>query len=204
MVRSIIYAILLGIGMAACLSQRDDEAEIEAERPATTAEAELSDIERKPDPASFVIQKGEVGDMEIGALIDSVRNQVPAGYTLTDTVLLLEGTQAAAYLLKPNNHNKGLIIEQLCNPSCRVWRINVQHPDFKTPKGIGVGSKYSEVQRYYPISAIELADGGLVALSEQGGMTFVLDTSQIPKSEVASLTPQTVPANTIIKGILIY
>ena len=203
MVRSIIYAILLGIGMAACLSQNENEAETEAEQ-TTVVGLETEEEKNVPAPSSLIIQKGKVGDIAIGTLIDSLRKQAPAGYTLSDTVLLQEGTQAAAYLLKPNGYNKGIIVEQVCNPACRVWRINVQHPDFRTPKGIGVGSKYSEARQHYAISDITLGDGGLVALSKAGGITLVLDSSQIPVNQRAKLTPETVPANTLIKNILIY
>ncbi|GAB3203781.1 hypothetical protein ABID22_002020 [Pontibacter aydingkolensis] len=203
MIRNIIYAILLGVGMAACLSQREDETGIESDQPATT-EAEVSETTPSPDPATFVIEKGHVGDITIGTSIDSLRNQVPAGYTIADTTLTLEGSQSTAYLLKPQNATKGLLIEQTCNPDCKVWRINAQHQDFRTPKGISVGSKYSEVQQQHSISTVTLADGGFVAVSKVAGLSFVLDTSQLPKNRIASYTPETVPANTLVKRILIY
>ncbi|WP_299824125.1 mechanosensitive ion channel protein MscS [uncultured Pontibacter sp.] len=206
MIKNIIYAILLGVGMAACLSQREEDIGGEADQAATAAstETELTEEMATPDPASFIIQKGRVGELAIGTPIDSMRNQVPVGYTIADTTLTQEGNQSTAYLLKPEGAAKGLLIEQGCNPTCNVWRINVQHPDFRTPKGIGVGSKYSEVQEQHPISTVTLADGGFVAVSNGAGMSFVLDTSQLPQNRIASYTPETVPANTIVKRILIY
>lgn len=205
MIRNIIYAILLGVGMAACLSQREDDAGIETEDPVSAAPmTETTENTTTPDPATFVIQKGRVGDLTIGTSIDSMRNQVPTGYVIADTTLMQEGNQSTAYLLRPRNYEKGLLVEQSCNPDCNVWRINVQHPDFKTPKGVGVGSKYSEVQQLYPISTVTLADGGFVAVSNQAGMSFVLDTSQLPQNRISSYTPETVPANTLVKRILIY
>ena len=204
MFRNIIYAILLGVGMAACLSQREEDTGIETNEPNTATDSETTDNIATPDPATFVIEKGRVGSITIGAPIDSMRNQVPVGYTIADTMLIQEGTQSTAYLLKPENQPKGLLIEQACNTTCNVWRINVQHPDYKTPKGIAVGSKYSEVNQVYPISTVTLADGGFVAVSNSAGMSFVLDTSQLPKNRIASYTPETVPANTLVKRILIY
>ena len=204
MIRNIIYAILLGVGMAACLSQREEETGIEADQSAAITETEAPDETTTPDPSTFVIQKDRVGSIKIGEPIDSMRNQVPAGYTIADTVLTLEGSPSTAYLLKPANETKGLLIEQACNPNCNVWRINVQNPSYKTPKGIGIGSKYSEVMRYHPISTVTLADGGFVAVSNESGLSFVLDTSQLPQNRISRFTPETVPANTLVKRVLVY
>ncbi len=205
MIRNIIYAILLGIGMAACLSQRDDQSATETEGTVvpdmeTTTEKETI----TPDPTSFVIQKGNVGKIQISMLMEKLLNDIPKGYTIADTTLMQEGMQATAYLLKPQQKDKGLLIEQSCNPDCNVWRINVKAPAYRTPQGIGIGSKYAEVQKYHPISTVILADGGFVAVSKATGLSFVLDTTSLPQNKLASYTPETIPANTIVKSILIY
>jgi hypothetical protein len=205
MFRNIIYAILLGIGMAACLSQRDDQPETQLEGIVVEDdEAITKDAAVSPDPSAFVVQKGHVGGVEIGMPMDKLLNNIPTGYTIADTTLMQEGMQATAYLLKPQKLDKGLLIEQRCNANCSVWRINVKAPEYRTPKGIGIGSKYGEVKQYHPISTVLLADGGFVAVSKATGLTFVLDTSTLPKHKLSSFTPATVPANTIVKSILIY
>ncbi|MEJ8801558.1 mechanosensitive ion channel protein MscS [Pontibacter sp. H249] len=204
MIRNIIYAILLGVGMAACLSQREENVEDEVGESSVGPMTETTQNTINPDPASFVIQENRVGELEIGAPIDSLLNQIPAGYTITDTTLMQEGNQSTAYLLKPQNQDKGILIEQNCTANCNIWRINVMHPEFKTTRGIGIGSKYSEVQQQHPISTVTLADGGFVAVSNTAGMSFVLDTSELPQNRIASYTPETVPANTLVKRILIY
>lgn len=208
MIKNIIYAILLGVGMAACLSQQDKEGEATAEEAPGTILSDTDKTEEAapvtPDPSTFVIGKERVGDVVIGMPIEQMREQVPAGYTIADTTLKQEGMQSTAYLLHPKDKDKGILIEQSCEPDCRVWRINVKSSDFKTPKGIGVESKYGEVQRFYPISTVTLADGGLVAVSKEGGISFVLDQSQLPQNRLNDFTPETIPANTIVKSILIY
>lgn len=208
MIRNIIYAILLGVSMAACLSQQDKEANTASEQEPdalltdTETDSEAANI--PPDPSTFVIAKERVGNVKIGMPIAQMREQVPAGYTIADTTLTQEGMQATAYLLHPQNQDKGILVEQICDTDCKVWRINVKSSDYKTPKGIGVGSKYGEVQDLYPISTVTLADGGLVAVAKEGGITFVLDQSQLPRERLATFTPATIPANTIVKSILIY
>jgi len=204
MLKNIVYAIFLGVGMAACLSQNADEEGTQAEQ--VTEQVAGSDEQpvTTPAPEHFVIQKGQVGNIKIGMPVDDVRNNVIPGFAIADTTLSLEGQAFTAYNLHVPDQAKGIMIEQQCDTGCQVWRINVKHPDFKTAKGIGPGSKYSEVQQFYPIQTVILADGGLVAVSSEAGMSFVLDSSQIPATQRSKLTPATVPANTLVKSILIY
>jgi hypothetical protein len=207
MLKNLLYAILLGIGMAACLSEssRDDKTDTN-QVPEQLVTDPDQDAENKPSPEHFIIKKGSVGTLEIGMPVDDVLNKRIPGFAITDTILVQEGQEFTAYNmhLKEKSNTKGLLIEQQCNTGCQVWRINVKGSNFKTSKGIGVGSKYSEVQQFYPIETVVLADGGLVAVSQEAGMSFVLDSSQIPAKQRSNLSPATVPANTLVKSILIY
>ncbi|WP_439881777.1 mechanosensitive ion channel protein MscS [Pontibacter sp. MBLB2868] len=208
MIKNIIYAILLGVGMAACLSQQnkeEDQSTAEAPDAAFLDTSETNIPENTaPDPSNFVISKERVGSVTIGMPIEQMRQQVPVGYTIADTTLTQEGMQYTAYLLHPKDQDKGILIEQNCDKECFVWRINVKSPAYKTPKGVGIGSKYGEIQRLYPISTVTLADGGFVAVAKEGGISFVLDQSQLPRERLASFTPENLPANTLVKSILIY
>ena len=205
MLKNICYAVLLGVGMAACLSQNSNEDTTETGQvPAQITDVTDPEAVHAPSPENFVIQENKVGTVAIGMPIDSVRNNVVSGFAIADTTLQLEGQAYTAYNLHVEGDAKGMLIEQQCDKGCKVWRINVKSPDYKTGKGIGVGSKYSEIQQLYPIETVVLADGGLVAVSDNTGMSFVLDTSQIPANERGRLTPATVPANTLVKSILVY
>jgi hypothetical protein len=205
MLKSIFYAILLGVGMAACLTQDPDEDNTEAEQIAelTTAVTEETGTQT-PSPENFIIQQGQVGNIKIGMPINVIRTNVEPGFAIADTTLMLEGQAYTAYKLYPQRQPEGILIEQQCEPDCLVWRIQVKSNDYKTSKGIGIESKYSEVQQFYPIQSVTLADGGLVAVSENPRISFVLDTSQIPDAQLSKLTPENVPANTLVKSILIY
>jgi len=206
MLKHIFYAILLGVSMAACLSQNDTKTQQNAAQqplpaaPETTAE----DATPAPDPSSFVIAKGRVGRVSIGMPIEGMRRQVTKGFILTDTTLTQEGTQSTAYLLHPQNEQKGILVEQTCEPACRVWRISVHSAHYKTPAGIGIGSKYGEVQQVYPITYTGMGEGNFAAVSEEAGFSFILDVSQLPHEKLAQLKPADVPANTLVKGMLIY
>ncbi|MBC5775140.1 mechanosensitive ion channel protein MscS [Pontibacter sp. KCTC 32443] len=204
-IKNIFYAILLGVGMAACLSQNDKSGE--GETAGTTPEQSATEITEQnitPTAEQLQIAPDRVGFITIGQNIEQMRQAIPAGFTITDTTLQQEGMQATAYIIKPDQQTKGILVEQQCKQDCNVWRLNVQSDLYKTAKGVHVGSTYSEVQNIHPISTVTLADGGLVAVAKDGGMTFVLETAQIPANQRARLTPATVPANTPVKAILVY
>ena len=204
--KHILYAILLGVSMAACLSQTDTQTQqTEAPQTAPAApEATEEDATPVPDPASFVIAKGRVGNVRIGMPLEDMRSRVAKGITIADTTLSQEGMQATAYLLHPQNEQKGILVEQTCEPTCRVWRISVHNANYKTTAGLGIGSKYGEVQQAYPISYLVMGEGNFVAVSEEAGFSFILDVSQLPQEKLAKLKPADIPANTLVKGLLIY
>lgn len=205
MIKHILYAVLLGVGMAACLSDRDttdttaNETDNELVTAAPTAETE----ETTPDPAMLLIARTGVGGVQIGMPVTEMRQQVHENSTIADTTLQQEGQQATAYILRQQQRDKGLLIEQECEPDCRVWRINVQSREYHTPEGIGVGSKFSEVQQHYNISYVSQAEGKIVAVSESAGMSFVLANAAVPPGR-ANLTHSDIPANAIVKSILLY
>ncbi|WP_299702345.1 mechanosensitive ion channel protein MscS [uncultured Pontibacter sp.] len=211
MLKNLLYAILLGVGMAACLADRDnsDDATITDTDPAVeggpmTETVELETPEATPDPADLLISKGRVGNIRIGMPIEEMRSQVPSGQQIKDTTLQLEGQQYTAYVFSSPNSPSGLLVEQVCEPDCRVWRISVSSNAYQTAQGIGVGSKYSEVAQHYPISYTSLGEAGFVAVSETAGLSFILGSSQLDKNQLHRMKPDQVPANTLVQGILVY
>ncbi|TPE44271.1 mechanosensitive ion channel protein MscS [Pontibacter mangrovi] len=202
MLKNIFYAVLFGVGMAACLSQQDKKAE-ESSGSAPPAEAtETSEI--APNPSAFVVEKQGVGNIRIGMDITQMREQVPQGFTLNDTTLQLEGMQSTAYVLHPKEQPKGILVEQSCNPDCKVWRISVLSQEFRTAAGISVGSKYGEVQQAYNIRTVTFEEGNLVALAPDAGMSFILDHSSLQPDQLPQLKATTVPENLPVRKILVY
>lgn len=211
MLKNILYAILLGVGMAACLADRDNNDDATTTNTDATVEGgpmtetvEFETPEAAPDPADLLISKGRVGSIRVGMPIDDMRSQVPAGRQIKDSTLQLEGQQYTAYVFTSPDSPKGLLVEQVCEPDCRVWRISIRDDSYRTAQGIGVGSKYSEVAQHYPIAYTDRGDAGFVAVSEAAGMSFILDTSLLDQNRLHQLNPDQVPANTLVKGIIIY
>lgn len=199
-IRNILYAILLGVGMAACLSQNDEatsENEEQVEATATTA--------AEPEPADLVIDKGRAGNIRLGMPIEEVRQSVVDGTVVNDTLLMQEGQQATAYLLY-TNEERALLIEQNCEPDCEVRRISVLSPAYKTAKGIGVGSSYGEVKQAYPITTVAVEEDHFVAVSDTAGMRFELDDTKLPQDgkEKGRYDPGNIPDDTRVTRVLLY
>lgn len=210
MLKNILYAILLGVGMAACLSDQanSDDAASNTANPTESgpvSEPVEADASRAAmEPADLILAKGQAGHVRIGMPVEEMRSQVPAGQQIRDTTLQLEGQQYTAYVIDSPENEGGMLVEQVCEPNCQVWRISIRNPDYRTAQGLGVGSKYSEVAQHYPIAYTSLGEAGFVAVSEANGMSFILDTSQLDQSRLHQLKPGQVPANTLVQGILIY
>ncbi|PVY42997.1 mechanosensitive ion channel protein MscS [Pontibacter virosus] len=210
MLKNTIYAILLGVGMAACLADHDNAGEATSNTDTVTEGGLITETPEPEtpsevtDPANLVISQGRVGHVRIGMPIAEMRSQVPAGQQIRDTTLQLEGQQYTAYALSGPENAEGILIEQICEPDCQVWRISIRNPDYRTTQGIGIGSKYSEITQHHPIAYTSLGEAGFVAVSEADGMSFILNTNQLNQGRLHQLKPDQVPANTLVQGILIY
>ncbi|NDK56238.1 mechanosensitive ion channel protein MscS [Pontibacter fetidus] len=205
LLKNIFYAILLGVGMAACLSQ--NEKQKEGETAASVIEEAVTETPAQPtapSPEQLQIGPDRVGFVTIGQDIKQMRQNIPSGFSITDTTLQQEGMQSTAYIIRPEQQAKGFLVEQQCDTDCKVWRLKVTSEEYKTPKGIHVGATYAQAQQAHPINTVTLADGGLVAVAKEGGITFVLNAEQVPAAQRGRLTPTTVPADTRVKAILIY
>lgn len=152
----------------------------------------------------MVLAKGRAGAIPIGMPIADLRQLQLGNQQLRDTTLHPEGQAYTAYTLRQPDGTPGLVIEQICEPDCQVWRIRVLSDDYKTAQGLGAGAKYGEVAQLYPISYASLADAGLVAVSEEAGMSFFLDTGTLDQSKLHQLKPDQIPANTLVRSILLY
>lgn len=209
MLKNILYAILLGVGMAACLADHDNTGQADATANTTADEAMSDTVEpdtntEATDPANLVLGKGQAGSVRIGMPIAEMRSQVPTGWQIRDTTLQLEGQQYTAYVLSNPESPHGMLVEQICEPNCQVWRISIRDTNYRTAQGIGVGSKYGEVVQQHPIDYTSLGEAGFVAVSEKSGMSFILDSSQLDQNSLHKLKPDQIPANTLVRSILIY
>ncbi|KAA9339717.1 hypothetical protein F0P96_03630 [Hymenobacter busanensis] len=123
----------------------------------------------------------------------------------------MEGIEYPAYELRNPQHPEApptileLAEDMAGRPGLRIWRIEIQDPRYRTARGgIGIGSTYGDARRAYGVQTVELADAGLVAVSESVNMSWKLDASGIRFPAGRPLLKEDVPPATRITGILLF
>jgi hypothetical protein len=163
-----------------------------------------------PDTASSgqtgadVIQNRQVGPVKINMPVTDLKKVIPANQ-LKEVKVTREGHAYKAYQIKKNasDAQPGLQAEEICEPNCRVSRVQVLDSTYKTSEGIGIGSTLGEVKKHYPISYLGPGETGIVAVSETKKITFILDVSKVPAKQVPQLNLKNTPNEVPVTGILI-
>ncbi|GAA4304674.1 hypothetical protein [Nibribacter koreensis] len=150
------------------------------------------------------IQKGQAGAVKIGMPIEELQKQY--GYNkLKEVELQQEGTAVKAYEVLGERNRTDLRVEQQCKgTACKVWRITVLNPAFKTQSGIGIGSTYKDLKTNMNIKSVAQGEGNFVAISEDNKMSFVLDVSSMPAGNVSKLKVNTVPGDTKVTSVMLF
>lgn len=165
-------------------------------------------------PKEFLLTKQKAGYCEIGMRIDNLlRKYNKESSKLVD--LNLEGTFSPAiefYLNNPEGEEKkGSLIAEIGWGSSQnggskgfiVSRINIYGKNFKTDKGVGVGSTLGELRKNHHINWIELGEIGLIARVDDLGMSFVLFLITIPEDWFLTRDMKLIPDDVTILSILI-
>jgi hypothetical protein len=148
----------------------------------------------------YRVGPGQVGAIKTGMPTADLKQVIPASQ-LRETSIHQEGQAYKAY--EVNLHGGGVLVEEICAPACRVWRIQVRNPAYRTAEGLGVGSSLGEVKEHYPISFLGSGETEIVAVSNQKKITFMLDVSHLPPQQVPWLNLQNTPDSVKVLGMLI-
>ncbi|MBC3539883.1 hypothetical protein ACFSC6_05180 [Rufibacter sediminis] len=150
------------------------------------------------------LQSGQAGAVKIGMSIDALK-QAYGQNKLREVDHTLEGTTTKAYEVLGERHRPDLRVEQECaGTACKVSRITVLNPAFKTQNGLGIGSTFGELQKSFRISRVGTGEGNFVAIAEDVKMSFVLDMRGIPATRWANMQVKDVPATTLVSGVMLY
>jgi hypothetical protein len=190
----------------------------EAARPTTPPDRTVTRLDSTGDAASapaptpeaantstdWLITKSQVGPIRVGMAVNTMRKTVPAEI-LKEVPITREGRGYRAYEIRSNASaaQPSLLVEETCEPICKVWRIHVQDTAFKTKEGLGVGSTLAEVKKYYNISYLGGGETEIVAVSDEAKLTFMLDVSKVPPAKVPRLNVKNTPDDTPVIGLLI-
>ena len=152
---------------------------------------------------SWVVERGRVGPVSIGAEADSIYSTFRERAKLID--LKLEGHLSPALEIKlfGAQLTASLIAEiGPANDRLVVTRIHIMDPALRTKEGIGVGSTLEELRSRYRIDWVRSGEGGLFARVEELAASFQLDTSG-PMKLWSIRDPQQVPATVRIMSIML-
>ncbi|WP_181305677.1 hypothetical protein [Rufibacter sp. XAAS-G3-1] len=153
---------------------------------------------------NLTLQSGQAGAVKIGMSIDELRKAYGQN-KLREIDHTLEGTTTKAYEVLGERHRPDLRVEQECaGAACKVSRITVLNPAFKTSNGLGIGSTLGDLKKSINITRVGTGEGNFVAISEDSRMSFVLDMRGIPSTRWANLQVKDVPNSTLVSGVMLY
>jgi hypothetical protein len=142
----------------------------------------LFGAETPPVSADKLLTPGAAGPFRIGMKVDDVKS-----LTRQEKIKLVdlngEGLFWPAIVIYP-----GVVAEIIMNDHNEwvIGRLFISDPTYYTPKGIHVGSKFSEIKMKYPSSKVSHEEGEHV-IDEGAGITFDLSDGPLPSSVVKSI-----------------
>lgn len=157
-----------------------------------------------PDP---IIDNCFVGGIEIGMPMDSIyrffaKERIYKVYTYD-----AKGRHESIQVVDMDGNSPYMVFEPECydkdNEVCTIWRITVRTPKYYTKRSIKVGNTLRELREAYVITSVKWEEGNLVAMAEMLNISFLLDTSKIPKSWYFTMSPALLPTDAKIVGIRI-
>lgn len=189
---------------AACSSDKTENAKKPIENGTENAA-------KTPDPKvieaeQYALTPGRAGQILVGLPSDSLKKMVPAE-NLRTTQRELEGQKYTGYEIRNVKAGNQLLLlaEESCqHDSCKIFRIRILSPKFKTKEGIRVGSTFGEVRKAYQFSYVGLGEADFVALSEAQRMAFCLDISKFPPKPLYKVQGADIPDSTRVTSILMF
>lgn len=178
----------------------------QASKPATPS-APAASTPSTVDSARFLLSPGRVGALRLNMSETALLEAVPYEQ-LRETTRTVEGIRYPAYEWPDRQQPQAppLLLEMVGDSAegYRLWRVQVRDPRYRTAAGIGVGSPFGAAVQQYGVSTIERTDAGLVAVSDQARMSWVLDEKSVPAARRGTVRAADVPPATRITGVLLF
>ena len=138
-------------------------------------------------PNRWLITGNEAGQFHIGMTVENARDLI--GVDRAEIIdLNLEGLFSPGMVVPDSEGKRSLVGEIECSHANRwvFWRIRVYDRRYRTSRGIGVGSSYTQVTKEYP--EVKLSDEeGRALLDNQEGISYVISDGPLPTATVTSL-----------------
>ncbi|MDX5347342.1 MAG: hypothetical protein LPJ89_11300 [Hymenobacteraceae bacterium] len=150
----------------------------------------------------FMIFAGKAGRVSVGMPASDLEKAYPATQ-LNRTTKQQEGIAYTVYeILAPGTKEVLMEAEMDCSGTCKVWRIQVKSPKFRTDEGLGVNSTFRELQEAYSIN-VATGEGNIVAIANDKKLSFLLKAPALKPVKGNDLKPKDIPAGTKVIGVLV-
>ncbi len=171
-----------------------------------------------PTDSASLLAPGRAGTLRIGMLVGELRAHY--GPLLREVTLRREGEAFPAFALgkvrapgEKNGTLPAVLLEPLCddgddNPDgsvsdhCRIWRLTLRDPLYRTRTGVGVGSTFEAVRLGTPLTFVGPTTMGVAATAEAWQMNFLLNVSGLP--DKLPLRRETIPDSVRVVGVQLY
>ncbi|MBG8553533.1 hypothetical protein [Hymenobacter guriensis] len=182
--------------------------------PATASTPAPQQVPAPPTPAPaarpeapdslHLLSPGRVGVLRLNMKEAALRAIIPAAQ-LRRTTRQLEGIDYPVYEMQDPRHPDAppSVLELVGDDDegYRLWRVHITSPHYRTAEGVGVGSPVGLARSHYGINTVEVADAGLVAVSDEVRMSWQLDMAGLSRPP---RQPTELPPATRIRGIYLF
>ncbi|SMO73450.1 hypothetical protein [Solitalea koreensis] len=157
-----------------------------------------------PKLPTNIITKNAVGVLKLGTDIDTIKKLYPKERVYR-VYIYDQNTKYLQYqVMASDKVTPFLNITQDCvtDSVCLIKQIMVKHPYFKTDRDIKVGNTLDDLFLAYGYLGSRWEEENLIVSNEEG-LDFIMDTSQIPKRWYKKMNLDRLPLPTKIIGIQI-
>ena len=128
---------------------------------------------------SGIIENDCVDNVKIGMDISEFLKNKSNIYNVKNETISLEGDENTIYNVY--NNSELIYAVEPNETGKKVWRIWLYGKDFKTEFGIGVGNTLGDLKEKYKIQEIITGEGNVAVIVKEIKVSFLLNTSEIPK-----------------------
>jgi hypothetical protein len=161
-------------------------------------------VAETPEPnEEYRISREQAGFVKVNMKVEQLDSIFKKGEVNKSTYKSEGQTYEAYFVTRNDKKEPSLRLETICNNNdCKIWRIKILDPEYRTGTGLGIGSKAGDIKKYHYIDWISSSAEPVIRL-ERLGLSFVLDKKTLPPAIVNSLVKENLPDSAKVESIYI-
>jgi len=158
-------------------------------------------------PDLFLVNGNSVEKVILGKSIKDVYTLYPAKRIERVLIYDAKGSYEKIEILSRDRSEVLFFIEPDCSSqdsACIIKRINITSSTYHTKKNLRVGKYYVDLLKSHEkINELTWFEGNLIIRGNEAGLSYVMQTVNIPKPWYSTMDQNTLPDSTKIIGIMI-